>query len=70
MNPADKQDYDVPLEEGMVLCVEPTLIVECEKQGYQQIWVEDQWVVEKDRLRRMAPLSYFDIDDKDLATAQ
>jgi len=70
MNPADKQDYDVPLEEGMVLCIEPTLIVECEKQGYQQIWVEDQWVVEKDRLRRMAPLSYFDIEDKNLATMQ
>ena len=69
MNPADKQDYDVPLEEGMVLCIEPTLIVECEKHGYQQIWIEDQWVVEKDGLRRMAPLSYFDIDDKDLATA-
>ncbi|MES0404342.1 MAG: hypothetical protein ABUJ93_12740, partial [Hyphomicrobium sp.] len=66
--PADKQDFDVPLEEGMVLCLEPTLIVDDEKHGYQQIWIEDQWVVEKDGLRRMAPLSYFDIDDKDLAT--
>ena len=39
MNTADKQDYDVPLEEGMVLCLEPTLIVECEKHGYQLIWI-------------------------------
>jgi len=68
MNPADKQDFDVPLEEGMVLCLEPTLIVDDEKYGYQQIWIEDQWVVESNGLRRMAPLSYFDIDDKDLAT--
>ena len=68
MNPADKQDYDVPLEEGMVLCLEPTLIVECEKHGFQQIWIEDEWVVEKDGLRRLAPAPYFDIDDKDLAS--
>ena len=68
MNPAEVQDYDVPLEEGMILCIEPTLIVECEKHGYQQIWFEDEWVVEKDGLRRLAPLSYFDIKDEDLAT--
>jgi len=68
MNPAEQQDYDVPLEEGMILCLEPTLIVEDKKHGYQQIWVEDEWVVEKDGLRRLAPLSYFDIEDKHLAT--
>jgi len=70
MNPADVQDYDVPLEEGMILCIEPTLIVECEKFGFQQIWFEDEWVVEKNGLRRLAPLSYFDIDDADLATTK
>jgi Xaa-Pro aminopeptidase len=68
MNPANVQDYDVPLEEGMVLCLEPTLIVECEKHGFQQIWIEDEWVVEKDGLRRLAPAPYFDIEDKNLAT--
>ena len=58
----------MPLEEGMILCIEPTLIVQCEKHGYQQIWFEDEWVVEKDGLRRLAPLSYFDIEDSNLAT--
>ena len=48
--------------------METVLIVEDEKYGFQQIWIEDEWVVEKDGLRRLAPAPYFDIDDKDLAT--
>jgi Xaa-Pro aminopeptidase len=68
MNPADKQEYDAVLEENMVLCIEPTCVVFDDTHGPQLLWFEDQWVVEKDGLRRMAPLSYFDIDDKDLAT--
>ncbi|UCC50590.1 MAG: aminopeptidase P family protein, partial [Anaerolineaceae bacterium] len=68
MNPADKQEYDAVLEENMVLCIEPTCVVFDDMHGPQLLWFEDQWVVESDGLRRMAPLSYFDIDDKDLAT--
>ena len=68
MNPEEAQDYDVPLQEGMIMCFEPTLIVDDEKHGFQQIWIEDEWVVEKDGLRRLAPAPYFDIDDKHLAT--
>ena len=39
-------------------------------EGLQQIWIEDEWVVETDGLRRLAPAPYFDIDDKDLATTK
>ena len=68
MNPADKQEYDAVLQENMVLCIEPTCVVFDETHGPQLLWMEDEWVVGKDGLRRLAPLSYFDIDDKDLAT--
>ena len=68
LNPVDKQEWDAPLEEGMVLCIEPTCVAQCPNNGPQLLWLEDQWVVEKNGLRRLAPLSYFDIDDKDLAT--
>ncbi len=68
MNPADKQEYDAVLQENMVLCIEPTCVVFDETHGPQLLWFEDQWVVESGGLRRMAPLSYFDISDNDLAT--
>jgi Xaa-Pro dipeptidase len=68
LNPVDKQEWDAPLEENMVLCIEPTCVAQCPKTGPQLLWLEDQWVVEKDGLRRLAPLSYFGIEDADLAT--
>lgn len=68
MNPADKQEFDAVLEENMVLCIEPTCVVFDDEYGPQLLWFEDEWVVEADGLRRLAPLSYFDIEDSELAT--
>jgi Xaa-Pro dipeptidase len=68
LNPAHVQEYDAVLAENMTLCIEPACTVECPSNGLQLLWTEDQWVMEKDGFRRLAPLSYFDIDDKDLAT--
>jgi len=68
LNPAHVQEYDAVLAENMTLCIEPACTVECPNNGLQLLWTEDQWVMEKDGFRRLAPLSYFDIDDKDLAT--
>ena len=68
MNPAERQEYDAVLEENMVLCIEPTCVVFDDIHGPQLLWFEDEWVVEADGLRRLAPLPYFDIDDSALAT--
>jgi len=68
LNPAHVQEWDPPIEVNTVYCIEPTCVAECPNTGPQLLWQEDQWVMTEDGFRRLAPLSYFDIDDKDLAT--
>ncbi|MGI9610149.1 MAG: M24 family metallopeptidase [Acidimicrobiia bacterium] len=70
LNPAESQEYDAVLEKNMTLCIEPACVSVDPVHGPQILWCEDQWVVEDDRMRRLAPLSYFDIEDSDLATMQ